>query len=203
MTEHKIEQVPLEELKAYEGNSRTHTNDQIRQVADSIKEFGFTNPILIDDEGTIIAGHGRWAAAKKLNLEKVPCIKLGHLNEAQRRAYVIADNKLALNASWDEAKLKEEIEAIIDSDLNTGLTGFNERELDKLLHEKKEEEEPEVDFSKELLLSHNYIVLYFDNDFDWEVAKEKFQLPEVKSGVITDSCKKVGLGRVVNGKDFL
>ena len=94
----QIEQLKVGDLIPYVNNSRTHSDEQVTQVASSIKEFGFTNPILIDDDGGIIAGHGRLMAAKKLGLVEVPCIRLGHLSEAQRKAYVIADNQLALNS---------------------------------------------------------------------------------------------------------
>jgi len=96
-----IEHLAIDALIPYARNSRTHSAEQVAQVAASIREFGFTNPVLIDGEGGIIAGHGRVMAARQLGLAEVPCIRLAHLSEAQRRAYVIADNKLALNAGWD------------------------------------------------------------------------------------------------------
>lgn len=105
-----IEYVGTSSLTPYARNSRTHLPEQVKQIAASIREFGFTNPVLIDDEGTIIAGHGRVLAAQHLQLAEVPCIRLGYLTETQRRAYVIADNKLALNAGWDEELLKLELE---------------------------------------------------------------------------------------------
>lgn len=114
------------ELIPYVNNSRTHSEAQIQQVAASIKEFGFTNPILIDDEGGIIAGHGRLAAAQLLKLDSVPTITLKGLTEAQKKAYVIADNKLALNSSWDSEMLAAELKAISESDISFLITGFDD-----------------------------------------------------------------------------
>ena len=98
----KIEQLPTDSLIPYARNTRTHSEAQVTQIAGSIREFGFTNPVLIDGQNGIIAGHGRVLAAQKLKLGTVPCIRLSYLTDTQRRAYIIADNKLALNAGWDE-----------------------------------------------------------------------------------------------------
>ena len=125
----QIEQLRVGDLIPYVNNSRTHSDEQVMQVASSIKEFGFTNPILIDDDGGIIAGHGRLMAAKKLGLDEVPCIRLGYLSEAQRKAYVIADNKLALNSGWDNDLLKIELMQLDSIDFDLNLTGFDLSEL--------------------------------------------------------------------------
>ena len=108
----QIEQLKTEDLLSYARNSRTHSESQVDQIAASIKEFGFTNPVLIDNENQIIAGHGRVMAARKLKLVEVPCIRLGYLTETQKKAYVIADNKLALNAGWNEELLALEIDEL-------------------------------------------------------------------------------------------
>lgn len=126
----KIEYRSTDELIPYALNSRTHDDIQVSQIAGSIKEFGFTNPVLIDESGTIIAGHGRVMAAKKLNLDSVPTITLSHLSDIQRRAYVIADNKLALNAGWDEEMLRVEIESLLSSGFSVDLLGFSPEDLD-------------------------------------------------------------------------
>ena len=131
----KIEHLPIESLIPYARNSRTHSDEQVAQVAASIKEFGFTNPVLIDADGGIIAGHGRTLAARKLGLQEVPCIRLGHLTEAQRRAYIIADNKLALNAGWDEEMLALEFKELADMGFDLELTGFGLDDIDELLAE--------------------------------------------------------------------
>lgn len=130
---HKIEYIPVKDLQPYEANSRTHSAEQVKQIARSIQEFGFTNPVLIDQDGGIIAGHGRVEAAKQISMDLVPCIRLSHLSEAQKRAYVIADNKLALNAGWDDATLRSEIEALQDLEFDTALLGFNDAEMQQIL----------------------------------------------------------------------
>jgi DNA modification methylase len=117
-------------LRPYARNARKHSKAQIRQIADSIERFGFTNPVLISDANEIIAGHGRVAAAKLLGMETVPTLRLSHLNETERRAYVLADNKLALNAGWDQEILAIELQALIDLDFDLTLTGFSLAEVD-------------------------------------------------------------------------
>ena len=128
----------IDDLIPYVNNTRTHTEEQINQVASSIKEFGFTNPVLVDADGGIIAGHCRTLAAKKLKFKEVPCIELSNLTEAQKKAYIIADNKLALNASWNEELLKIEIESLKELDFDLDLLGFDSLELQDLLGESKE-----------------------------------------------------------------
>lgn len=123
------------DLIPYARNSRTHGEGQIAQIAASIKEFGFTNPVLIDEQGTIIAGQGRVLAAKTLKMTAVPCIVLPGLSDAQKAAYVIADNKLALNAGWDENALQAELERLADLQYDANLTGFSEVEITALLKE--------------------------------------------------------------------
>lgn len=129
----RIELWPVDRLKPYERNARTHDDAQVRKIAASITEFGFTNPILVDSSDGIIAGHGRLMAAKELGLPEVPVIVLDHLSDAQRRAYILADNRLALDAGWDEAMLAEELQDLQAEGYNLELTGFNDKELDRLL----------------------------------------------------------------------
>jgi len=133
---YQIEMIGIETLIPYARNSRTHSDAQIAQIAGSIREFGFTNPILIDAKSGIIAGHGRVLAARKLDLPEVPCIRLAHLTDAQRRAYVIADNKLALNAGWDEEFLKLELESL-QEEIKFDLLGFTEDELSNFFKDKE------------------------------------------------------------------
>jgi DNA modification methylase len=145
----KIEELKIEDLIPYSGNTRTHDEKQVMQIASSIKEFGFTNPVLIDGANGVIAGHGRLLAAQKLSMETVPCLRLGHLTDAQRRAYVIADNKLALNAGWDEEALAVEIERLLEDGFDLDLTGFGEDEISEFLKDETEgltdeDEVPEV-----------------------------------------------------------
>ena len=121
------------ELIPYINNSRTHSDAQINQIASSIKEFGFTNPVLIDEQGGLIAGHGRVMAAKKLSIDEVPCIVLDGLTEAQKKAYIIADNQLPLNAGWDLDTLRLEVETLQELDFNIDLLGFDVDVIEKLL----------------------------------------------------------------------
>jgi DNA modification methylase len=129
----RIEFWTLEKLIPYASNPRTHSDAQIAQIATSIAAFGFNNPILMDNNFGIIAGHGRLLAARKLQLKEVPVIVLDHLNESQKRAYIIADNQLALNAGWDEELLRLELAALEDEDVNVALIGFEDDELARLL----------------------------------------------------------------------
>jgi DNA modification methylase len=133
-----VEALPVTSLKPYTGNARTHSRKQIRQIANSVQRFGFTNPVLISDEQEIIAGHGRVEAAKLLGHATVPTLRLSHLNAAERRAYVIADNKLALNAGWDRELLATELQGLMDVDFDLELTGFSLAEIDLALDEAKE-----------------------------------------------------------------
>lgn len=139
----------IKDLKPYVNNSRTHSNEQINQIMASIKEFGFTNPLLIDDEG-IIAGHGRLMAAEKLKMDEVPTITLSGLSKVQRQAYILADNQLALNAGWDEKLLHDELTKLLDLDFNIDLIGFDDDFLADLLAEETEgltdeDEVPEIE----------------------------------------------------------
>lgn len=166
----------INELKPYENNSRTHDESQIKQICESIKEYGWTNPVLIDEKGMIIAGHGRVEAGKKLYIKEVPCIVLSGLTETQKKAYVIADNKMALNAGWNEELLKTELENLKELDFDLELTGFNIDELDELF--KQDEEEQEI----------------IEDDFDIEPPEE----PKAKLGDIY----QLGSHRLMCGDSF-
>src|SRR6266852_2701955 len=128
-----IEMWLIEKLIPWARNPRTHSDAQIAQVAASIAEFGFNNPILVDTKAGILAGHGRLLAARKLGLTEVPVIVLDHLSESQKRAYIIADNALALNAGWDAELLRTELAALQQEDFDVGLIGFDDEELARLL----------------------------------------------------------------------
>jgi DNA modification methylase len=129
----QIEQIQLEALIPYINNSRTHSDEQVAQIAASIKEFGFNNPILVDKDNSIIAGHGRLQAARKLGLTEVPCVRLEHLTETQRKAYIIADNRLALNAGWDNELLTIELNELLADGFALEILGFDSDELKTLL----------------------------------------------------------------------
>ena len=121
--------ISTDKLIPYARNSRTHSEEQVGQIAASIKEFGFLNPIIVDGENGIIAGHGRVLAAQKLGLKELPVIEASHLTDTQRRAYVIADNKLALNSGWDAEMLEIELTELSQTDFNLSIIGFNANEL--------------------------------------------------------------------------
>lgn len=125
--EYKLESV--KRLNKYKNNSRKHSKEQIEQIKKSIEEFGFTNPIIVDENNMILAGHARFSAAKKLNMKEVPCLVLSGLSDVQKKAYVIADNKLALNADWDMDLLALEVEAIMSDDFDVDILGFSADEI--------------------------------------------------------------------------
>lgn len=129
----QVEYLNIEDLKAYERNARTHSEEQVEQICASIREFGFTNPVLIDENNELIAGHGRCTAAKKLGLKTVPAIRLTGLSESQIKALRIADNQLALNAGWDTELLSSELAALQVEDFDMNLLGFSDEELSSLL----------------------------------------------------------------------
>lgn len=140
----------INELIPYVNNARTHSDTQIAQIAASIKEFGFLNPVIVSSDNTILCGHGRYYAAQKLGLEKIPCIKEEHLTEVQKKAYIIADNKLALNAGWDNDLLTIELSDLQGVDFDLDLLGFDDKELSKLFDETKDIEDDDFDVEEEL-----------------------------------------------------
>lgn len=131
-----IEIVDIDEIKESNYNSRIHSEAQVEKIASSIAEFGFVNPIIIDEGNEIIAGHGRFMAAKHLNLNEVPTIKLTHLTDDKKRAFIIADNKIALSGEWDYDMLKEEFDIILKSEMDIDLLGFNRKFIDSMFKEK-------------------------------------------------------------------
>lgn len=141
---------PIQDLIPYARNSRTHSDAQVAQIAASIREFGWTNPVLLDGENGIIAGHGRVMAAQKLGETEVPTIELGHMTDAQKRAYIIADNKLALNAGWDDEMLALELSDLSDAGFDLNLVGFDSVELGKLFDKNDEESELEEEKYSEI-----------------------------------------------------
>jgi hypothetical protein len=148
----KVSTVAVSVLRPYDRNPRTHSKKQLRQIADSIRTFGWTNPILIDDKGVVLAGHGRLAAARSLGIDRVPTICIDDMTEAQRRAYILADNKLAENAGWDRELLALELKGVLELDLDFDVTatGFEMGEIDVLIDDLDEEDDdldevPEMD----------------------------------------------------------
>lgn len=147
----KMQAVPIKNLVPYANNARTHSEAQIKQLQASIREFGFINPVLIDSSYGIIAGHGRVLAAQTEGLETVPCVFVEHLTEAQKKAYIIADNKLALNAGWDIDLLKVEIEGLQDFDFDISLLGFDDAELSKMMGDIEGVQDDDFDVEAELI----------------------------------------------------
>lgn len=142
----KIEYVGIETLSLYENNSRTHSEEQIEQISKSIEEFGFTVPVLIDEKNQVLAGHGRISAASRLELETIPTIKISGLTEKQKKAYVIADNKLALNATWNDDILQKELIDLFNDDFDLSLLGLNENEINSFLGDSLNNVDDEKDF---------------------------------------------------------
>lgn len=138
----KIENVPLTKLIEYTRNPRVHSKDQVSQIVASVKQFGWTNPIIIDEAGMILAGHGRFQAAKVLEMETVPCIRLTGLSADELRAYIVADNKIGLNAVWDEELLRAELQELASQSLDLTMTGFSSEELGELLKAMEEPKPP-------------------------------------------------------------
>lgn len=139
----------INELRPYAGNARTHSRRQIGQIAQSIERFGFTNPVLIADDGEILAGHGRVAAARHLGWREVPTLALSELDEAERRAYVLADNKLALNAGWDQEILAIELQALVDLEFDVELTGFSLAEIDLVIDSAGDSQPDAIDMAED------------------------------------------------------
>lgn len=150
MSELKYELVDVEKLIPYINNARTHSKEQVTRLASSIKEFGFINPVITDGEHGILAGHGRIAAAKQLGIKQVPCISADYLTEAQKKAYILADNRLPMDAGWDNDLLKIEIESLQAEGFDVGITGFDEKELADLFAADNEAQEDGFDVDEEL-----------------------------------------------------
>lgn len=161
---------PVDDLKPCPRNARTHSRKQLRQIANSIERFGFTNPVLIDDEGRIIAGHGRVEAARLLGLVRVPTLTLSHLSPAERRAYMIADNKLALNAGWDPELLAQELQELIDVDFDMDLTGFSLAEIDVVLDDAREADPDTRDAPEDAVPGPSSVVVTQRGDL-WQLGE--------------------------------
>jgi ParB-like chromosome segregation protein Spo0J len=179
----KVEYRKPESLTGYEQNARVHGQDQINQIVDSINEFGFTNPLLIDENSGIIAGHGRLEAAKAMQLEKVPVIVLAGLSETQKRAYVLADNKLALNARWDEGLLALELAELHEVNFDLQLTGFTELEvamrIEETVDDLKNEWKDMPEFAQNSAEAYRTMIVHLPTEDDWDefvrvLALQKF-----------------------------
>lgn len=187
---------PIKELKPYKKNAKKHNKEQVEQIANSIKEFGFTQPVIIDKHDCVVAGHGRILGAKKAGLKQVPTVCLDELTEEQIKAYRLVDNKLN-ESEWDKKTLKEELDELYGSfsmeDFGFGISIEN---ID-LLQEGKREIAPELGEA------NNYIVLEFDTEQEWEDAQFYFDLKEVERPDKNPKIRRKGIGRVIKGKDIL
>lgn len=184
----KITYVPVDELKPYDYNSRKHSDSQIKQIAKSITEFGFTNPVLIDDKSTIIAGHGRVDAAKTLGLTEVPCIVMDGLTDNQKRAYVIADNKISDNSEWDYDILKFELKELEEVGVDYDLLGFDQSDFDELFPEIEEIVSDKVNTNKHSIDDYEastirQVILVY-TEYQYKLIVE----------ALKDYCKKNAIG---------
>lgn len=207
MSEKKLNIVykKVDDLIPYENNPR-HNDEAVEYVANSIKEFGFKVPCIIDKDDVLVAGHTRVKACKKLGIKEVPCVVADDLTEDQIKAFRIADNKVGEIATWDMEKLGLEL-ADIDIDMSAfGDFGIEE---DESVDVDNKKDEPELEFTEVLGEEHNYVVLYFDNDVDWLQAESLLDIKPRKNlstrtdGKITESMTRVSVGRVLNGAEAL
>lgn len=146
----EMQLVPVEKLIPYINNARTHSDEQIKKLRSSLREFGFINPVIIDRDFNVIAGHGRILAAKAENISEVPCVFVDYLNDAQKKAYILADNRMAMDAGWDEELLKIEIESLQAEDFDLSLTGFDEKELASIFDSDTDAKDDDFDVEAEL-----------------------------------------------------
>jgi len=153
----KIAYQKVSALAPYARNSRTHSKEQIDQIAKSIEEFGWTNPVIVDEDNTIIAGHGRVKAAEQLGMDEVPCIQLSDLTDAQKKAYIMADNKLALNAGWDAELLKLELHALDTMGYDLSLVGFDASELSEIMFDDLIDSDKNDDKETNFVVQYNII----------------------------------------------
>lgn len=186
----------LSELKPYERNPRFN-DASVKAVANSIKEFGFKVPIVIDKDGVIVTGHTRYKAAKSLGMEKVPCIIADDLTEEQIKAFRLADNKVGETSEWDDALLELEMSEITNLDLADFGFEVTEDEIKKEEEQKKTFEQMEI----RAFEHHDYVVFVFDNQMDWLNVLNEFDMKKVDAGY--GKTKKVGIGRVIDGKRLL
>jgi len=195
----KIVQMKVSDLVPYRKNPRKN-DASVDFVANSIKEFGFQVPIVVDKDNVIVAGHTRYEASKKLGLKEVPCIVADGLTEEQIKAYRLADNKVSEFSKWDNSLLDGELFDIKDIDMSS--FGFDVSDFDD---ESDAEEEPEIPFTEELGEENNYVVLFFDNTVDWLQAQTVLGIKSVKAfnGLSKNKSSKIGVGRVMNGTEFI
>src|SRR5688572_24062099 len=183
-------------LQPYPRNARTHSKKQVRQIAASIERFGFTNPVLISDDGEIIAGHGRVEAAKLLKWKAVPTLALSHLSATERRAYVLADNKLALNAGWDKEILAIELQALVDLEFDVELTGFSLAEIDLVIDEAGEADPDGVDAADDAVTFASGPAVSRQGDL-WQLGRHRLLCGDARSELDFDALMDGGKADLV------
>lgn len=199
-----VVEIAVDDLREYEYNPRNNEN-AVEAVAESIKQFGFKVPIVIDADNVIVAGHTRLKAAKLLGMDAVPCVIADDLNEEQIKAFRLADNKTSELAEWDFDLLDKELAELSQMDMS--LFGFEDDTADEMTEE-EHQPKPEIEFTKSVDEKHNYIVLYFENELDWLQAESLFDIRTVKEystrkdGMIAKK-PRTGIGRVLDGATAL
>lgn len=200
----KVVDLEVSKLIPYDFNNKEHDKEQVNMIANSIKEFGFLQPLVVDANNIVVVGHWRLLAAKELGMDKVPCVKVEDLDEEQIKKYRILDNKLN-ESGWNEGNLKQELDIL--EDMNFWDLELSKEELFPDLFkeggELLKEEEPEVKFTEELGEENNYLVLFFDDSVDWLQAQSLFGLETVDALDSKEGYRRRGVGRVINGTDFM
>lgn len=200
----------IKDLKPYKKNAKKHTKEQVEKIANSIKEFGFTQPVIIDKNNSVVAGHGRILGAKKAGLKQVPTVCLEELTEEQIKAYRLVDNKLN-ESEWDTELLNEELEELFDSDINMVDFSFKRTMIDELEEQIEVEKDvkAEVPFARYVDENTQYVVLKFNNTRDWNHISSILGLKTVKAfstkkdGKISQGFMRTGIGRVVDGMEAI
>lgn len=200
----KVVDLEVNKLIPYDFNNKEHDKEQVNMIANSIKEFGFLQPLVVDANNIVVVGHWRLLAAKELGMDKVPCVKVEDLDEEQIKKYRILDNKLN-ESGWDEKNLKQELDIL--EDMNFGDLELSKEELFPDLFEEGgellKEEEPEIKFTEELGEENNYLVLFFDDSVDWLQAQSLFGLETVDALDSREGYRRRWVGRVINGTEFM
>ena len=198
----EIIKVKLDDIKPYKNNAKEHPQEQIEQIKKSIREFGNNDPIAIDENNTIIEGHGRYYALKQLDYDEVECIRLTHLTEEQKKAYILVHNKLTLNSDFDMDILQKELDDLFGKiDMNeygfpVQIENIDLAELDEMI-------EPEEKIATELNELNDYVVLEFKTIGEWEKAQELLGVVRVATGESNPNIRRHGFGRVIPGKEVL
>lgn len=186
LTDPRVEQVVLDKLRPYPGNPRTHSKKQIQQIAASIQRFGFTSPLLVSDDLEIIAGAGRLLAARQLGLERVPVIRLAHLDETERRAYVLADNQLALQAGWDKELLAIELGGLIELNFDLSVIGFEASEVEIILGEAAEADPQTADEEEDVVPPLDAVAVTRPGDI-WLLGAHRLICGDARSAQVYDA----------------